>query len=451
MIAEVVLFGLLAILTGLLAYKPLLQILNKSKTNAAAPKKKPAAAAPKKVHYDANAPIPEPTPLDITPEQVKTYDDRPWRPFRWPYHQTMSIYKLDINHWLDMDKYYWHYIEEKQRIHHKYGDLNFGWLEESDAACEELLDTVVSHMLKRYPKLFTSNDNGVHVKNELTGEVMDLSRPLMEHPMMYVSRMAKEDFYLVQKRDDGLHYLTAAAVPFPGGSFDIKPKLGKNLDIIHTNVPYYESKLKKSMERWFSKMTASDPVERASWFLSWDYDLFCSAVHTVPNDSKIDPSVDPKSFIVRVERQALRRLPKTQAIIFTNHPIHYTIEEMKDEPMIPSLLKKIMYEAPDDIVKYKHFESFRDHLVPYLDSLIQRQLDLGIITEETPLKTQSSYPFAHWVEQSDETKGWNNAKVEEDNAAYERLKADATAHEAVLGKDQVTIDSKQKVEKIHQH
>ncbi len=35
---------------------------------------------------------PEPTPLRITPEQVKTTMVGPLRPFRWPYHQTMSIF-----------------------------------------------------------------------------------------------------------------------------------------------------------------------------------------------------------------------------------------------------------------------------------------------------------------------------------------------------------------------
>lgn len=60
-----------------------------------------------KSKYVSDEPLPEPTPLwDLTPERLKTYDDRPWRPFRWPYHQTMSIFKLDINHWLDMDKWY---------------------------------------------------------------------------------------------------------------------------------------------------------------------------------------------------------------------------------------------------------------------------------------------------------------------------------------------------------
>ncbi|CDK29336.1 unnamed protein product [Kuraishia capsulata CBS 1993] len=374
-----------------------------------------------KYHSSRDDPIPQPTPLYITPEQVSTYDDRPWRPFRWPYHQTMSIFKLDVNHWLDMDKYYVDYIKEKERVYHRYGDENIGWLPGSELACRELMDMVRDHMLKRYPLLFTSEDEGQHVKNELTGELLDMTEPLKEHPLIYVSKMAKEDFYIVLKnKDDGKHYLMAAAVPFPGGSFGIKNKLGKHLDIIHSEVPYYESKLKPSMEKWFAKMAPADLVERASWYISWDHKLLCNNVYALQDGAKVDSDIEPTEFNVRVERQTLRRLPKSDAIIFTNHPVFYNIDEMKDEPLIPSLIRKIIFEAPEGICKYKNFASFRDHLVPYLDELVQRQLDLGLITEDTPLKTLPTYPFSNFFKDSNEEKGWNNP-VHPNNNYREKL------------------------------
>lgn len=57
----------------------------------------------------------DPDPLyHLNPETLRTFEDRPWRPFRWPYHQTMSLLKLDINHWLDMDRWAWRYYAEAQ-------------------------------------------------------------------------------------------------------------------------------------------------------------------------------------------------------------------------------------------------------------------------------------------------------------------------------------------------
>ncbi|TID19808.1 hypothetical protein CANINC_003691 [Pichia inconspicua] len=354
--------------------------------------------------------VPKPTPLYITAEDVKTRDDRPWRPFRWPYHQTMSIFKLDINNWLDMDKYYYDYIKEKERVIHTYGPDNFDWLPGSEDACRELMDTVKEHMMLRYPLLFTTKDNGTLVKNELTGEILDFSEPLKEHPLVYVSKMAKEDFYIVMQGEDGTHRLVAAAVPFPGGSFGIKYKLGKSLDVIHTEVPYYKEKLKPSMERWFARMKPEDLVERASWYISWDHKLLLNNVYALKARDKVDKDVLPTEFNVRVERQTLRRLPKTKAIIFTNHPVFYSIDEMKDEPLVPSLIRKIIFEAPEGICKYKNFESFRDHILPYLNSLVERQINLGLITEDTPLKTLPTYPFASFLKDSNPEAGWSNPK-----------------------------------------
>lgn len=373
--------------------------------------------------------MPRATPLMITPEQVKNYDDRPWRPFRWPYHQTMSIYKLDINHWLDMDKYYWHYIEEKKRIWHQYGRENIDWLPELYDACLELMETVAEHMLERYPLLFTEllARNGRVVRNELTKEILDMSMPLKDHPLMYVTKMAKEDFYIVQKNPaDGRHYLVAAAVPFPGGLFGIDSKLGQHLDVIHDEVPYYHEKLKTSMERWFERLDEYLPVERASWYITWDHKLKVNNIYQlpkfVPNLESSMRATDPKQFNVRVERQTLRRLPKSRAIIFTNHPIFYSIDEMKDEPNVPQLLKKIIYEAPEGIIKYKNFEFIRDHILGYLDSLIQRQKDLGLVAADTPLKTLPTYPFAHWVKTDfDYVNGWLNPKYPGNKPDYSGL------------------------------
>ncbi|KAI5963767.1 uncharacterized protein KGF55_002647 [Candida pseudojiufengensis] len=426
-ILEKGIFSLCILLIIYLSKDQILALIIKNKKPLSDKERSPSTSSlekPKipKSSYASNETIQKPTPLYIKPEDVKNYDDRPWRPFRWPYHQTMSIFKLDINHWLDMDKYYQHYIDEKKRIRLKYGKQNFDMLPEGREACTELMETVVDHMLVRYPLLFTLMNNGSWenegkiVKNEITNEIIDMTLPLKEQPLVYVSKFAKEDFYVVlQNPKDNLYYLVGGAVPFPGGSFSVSEKMGKNLDAIHVGVPYYKQSLKRSMERWFSKLRPQDPVERASWYITWDTKLkFNNIYHTPETFPELFKNLDetsPKQFNVRVERQTLRKLPKSQAVIFTNHPVFYSIEEMKDEPMIPSLLKKILYEGPEDILKYKNFELIRDKLSPYLDSLIKRQIEKGIITEETPLKTQPNYPFACWVKDnktSNDQQGWNN-------------------------------------------
>lgn len=427
--------GLLVLLGGLLitlllSHKQLKSLYSKYNKYLSFSNPSTPAGSRKNSSYGGKPlePLAKPTPLMITPDQVKNYDDRPWRPFRWPYHQTMSIFKLDMNHWLDMDKYYWHYIQEKKRIWNDYGKENIDWLPEGYDASFELMETVAQHLIDRYPLLFTvlddKKDKGRVIKNELTKEILDMTYPLKDHPLLYVTKLAKEDFYLVKKNpEDGLHYLVAAAVPFPGGSFGIDQKLGRNLDVIHDDVPYYHEKLKKSMERWFERLEPETPVERASWYITWDHKLKVNNVYQipkfVPNLESEMKSSDPKQFNVRVERQTLRRLPKSRAIIFTNHPIFYSIDEMKDEPLVPSLIKKIIYEAPEGIIKYKNFQVIRDHISSYLDGLINRQVEKGIIEKDTPLKTLPTYPFAFWAKTDfDYVNGWLNPTTEKPKSDY---------------------------------
>lgn len=353
------------------------------------------------------------TPLEkLNPKNVKSYEDRPWRPFRWPYHQTMSIFKLDLNHWLDMDKWYIRYIEEKEKILIDYGKKCYDWLPESEVACNELLDTIVHHLSTRYPSLFRFDSEKNVICNLITEETIDLSSEArqQEHSLIKASKLAKEDFYVIHQRPDGKHYMIAGAVPFPGGEFNVGNLLGRELDSIHEDVPYYEEKLKRSMEKYFGKMRPEMPIERASWNITWDHELFYSKIYLAKhNGPEVMKNIPFEKFNIRVERQALRKLPKSKAIIFSNHPIFYSIDELKDEPMVPSLIKKILQEGPDKIIKYKKFDLVEPYLIPYLDKLIQRQVELGLIQENDPIKTLPTYPFATWINEDrlNRDNGWS--------------------------------------------
>lgn len=335
--------------------------------------------------------FPDPEPLlDLTPETLRQHNDRPWRPFRWPYHQTMSLLKLPPNHWLDMDMWYWRYFEEKQTELSQRGKDVFDCLPDGEEPSRELLLMAGDFLIKRYPRLFERRGRA-GICNLITGETFADLRTTAEHPLLVLSRLAKEDFYIVRQRDDGQHYMVAGCVPFPGG-FTISTKMGRCLNDIHKPVAQFESKLRPSMERYFGKMDANKPIERASFFITWDYGLYESVLGYSNKESSAD-GVPYDKFVVRVERQTLRRLPRTRAIVFSNHPVFYRICDMQDEPGIPSILIKFITEAPGEIMEYKDVHTYRDHLLPYLKSLEQRQYDLGIIPQDYVPATRPDYPF----------------------------------------------------------
>lgn len=75
---------------------------------------------------------------------------------------------------------------------------------------------------------------------------------------------------------------------------------------------------------------------------------------------------------------------------------------MADEPGVPSILLKWVTEVHPDIAEYKEVHKYRDHLVPYLQSLVDAQLEKGLIEKDHEVKTAPHYPFAHWFDSSNE-------------------------------------------------
>lgn len=348
-------------------------------------------------------------PSDVTVNDVNNglFKSRQYLPFRYPYHQTMALVKLDMNHWGMINDQYCEFHRQKREIFNGYDHemlkLNdyYKKLEDDDteAALVELRDFVMNHYSHRFPKLFKFSERGGKkvfinnlLKEEYPYEIMDA--------LEVVTRIAMEDFYVCLKDiEKGQYKCAAVSVAFGGGGFPIVPLVGQIMDEIHKPVPYYETKLKKSMNKWFENF--KDPVERASWHFVWDKKLDCSEFYEKLRELDEEKyceyikTIPFEQFEVRIEKQALIKLPKSKAIIFTNHPLFLNVKnELSDAPMVPSILLKMLYESPEDIIKQKHFHQLRDHLKGPLEKMIERQVSEGLIpSKDCVVRTVEGYPF----------------------------------------------------------
>lgn len=344
-------------------------------------------------------------PLNITPENVKDgYNDRPYMPFRYPYHQTMSLVKLDMNYWSIIDHQYFRFQNEKKRLLNDYDPIKLKdnlFFKKDDKYIEifeELMELVVNHFTHRFPKLFEKK--GDLVTNKLMNETYNIKTM---DPLLVVTKISMEDYFVVTKdAETGSYICVGVSVCFGGGGFPITPIVGTNLDDVHKPVPYYETSLKKSMNKWFARF--KDPVERASCHIVWDDELNCSELYSKyrelnEKDYRDYISTIPfEKFSVRAERQSLVKLPKSEAIIFTNHPTFINIaEDTKDEGNVPEIILKMLYDIPEDIIKYKHFEAIRDTIAPYLEDMVEDQIKRGLVKRGGKLRTIDSFPFAGWM------------------------------------------------------
>ncbi|MBB5514746.1 hypothetical protein FHS89_000752 [Rubricella aquisinus] len=175
---------------------------------------------------------------------------------------------------------------------------------DSRAACLELLDTVVTAL---------SRDAGYTVgKTSIRrpdGVDVAIDR---DSPLVSLGRLVPEDL-LILEGARGHHALTAGVLCFPS-QWTLSEKLGGDLLRIHAPVPFYAEGLAPRVQRFFDALRAEQPLWRMNWLFYPSPEM-----HTPAREGeKAVKAWDPKAEVyLRTERQVLRRLPQTEAVVFS--------------------------------------------------------------------------------------------------------------------------------------
>ncbi|NNU81826.1 DUF3445 domain-containing protein [Halovulum dunhuangense] len=122
-----------------------------------------------------------------------------------------------------------------------------------------------------------------------------------------IGRLCQEDWLLLLA-DGDRHRLVAGAVCFPSG-WRLADKLGQPLGSIHAPVPEYDADLARRVDRIFGALRVEAPVQRINWSVATGPRLFA------PPGLPRPPEGDGPCL--RIERQTLRRLPESGAVVFT--------------------------------------------------------------------------------------------------------------------------------------
>jgi hypothetical protein len=122
---------------------------------------------------------------------------------------------------------------------------------------------------------------------------------------------------VLQAGANGQYHLTAAAVGFPT-DWRLDAKMGLPLTAIHTPIHGYAEELATGVDHFFAALQPDAIFGRANWFVvasdAWRY---------LPDDTAtvrfahVTPANAGRTLFVRCERQTLRRLPQSGAVLFT--------------------------------------------------------------------------------------------------------------------------------------
>lgn len=131
------------------------------------------------------------------------------------------------------------------------------------------------------------------------------------------ARATWEDMCLLQPADDGRHILTAGAVAFPT-DWRLKDKMGQPLTAIHAPIHGYAEQLAQGVDHFFATLAPGPIFGRTNAFVvesaDWRY-----LPETAPAErfAHVDAGNAGSTLFVRCERQTLRRLPVSGAVLFT--------------------------------------------------------------------------------------------------------------------------------------
>jgi hypothetical protein len=222
---------------------------------------------------------------------------------------------------------------------------------------------IADNLTATRPDLFSRNGATLH--NHLTGEAW--TDPALD-PLELAGRLVQEDLCILHPGDDGPVF-TAAVLCFPS-RWRLADKIGRPLASVHGPVPLYADRLSRPVDRFIRNIKPGRIVERLNWSLLDDPALFQpGGKWRDTGDAAITPANVADRVFLRVERQTLRALPDSGAVLFGIRVHVYPLIRIVGTPAEAATLAEAVRALPPEIQHYKSLLVFRAALLDWLGAM----------------------------------------------------------------------------------
>ncbi|NHC43652.1 DUF3445 domain-containing protein [Motilibacter sp. K478] len=227
------------------------------------------------------------------------------------------------------------------------------------AAGDELLAVLEAHLVGRFPDRY-ARDGGT-LRDPRSGQAyVDDARGL--HPVDAAARLVPEDLCLHLPGADGALRLVAASVAFPS-RWRLADKLGLPVGEIHTPVPGYAAAIGAPVDLVMSRLTPERGLWRLNGSVLDDPALFQPEPAARPGRAEV-----PGGVFLRAERQTLRRLPRTGAVVFTIRTYVDPLGAIGDDPAACAQVAAWLRGMPAGLRDYKSLRELGPAVLAWLDS-----------------------------------------------------------------------------------
>ena len=190
--------------------------------------------------------------------------------------------------------------------------------------------------------------------------------PPAELPPLYAAaRRTPDDLCLMEKRD-GQWRLTALSLS-AGSFFTAEEVVGRSLAELHAPVTGFGERFLVRVQRIFDGLRPDLVLERRNWTV-----LNSDALHTPASApirariGEVDPVQAGAALNLRVERQTLRRLPRTGGTLFTIRVWLAPLDSLRKDPDRLTAFARAWRTATPALRAYKRFDLYDDLVEGFL-------------------------------------------------------------------------------------
>jgi hypothetical protein len=294
----------------------------------------------------------------LMPSFIHTPYDGSKKPF------TIGMEPLPALDWIEPDAHLARDLSEKDALFASRREIV--WREDaaSRPAQIETRDMLAAFLPARFPALYRPKGADAI---EVAGRRVALGD---EPPLLAASRLVQEDLCLMERGPNGWR-LSAASLCFPS-SWSLAEKFGRDMDAIHAYVPGFPGRMHDMVARIFDNLKVELPVQRLNWSIYGDGALHHGVEKTRPIEKFPEGEPILERAHLRVERQTLRKLPRTGAILFTIRihvdPLRRLAEHPRRAELARGLRAQLLALTPEQLA-YKGMVQARARMAEALDAL----------------------------------------------------------------------------------
>lgn len=306
--------------------------------------------------------------MSITPD----YQPYIAGPFRW----RLALRPLELSDWIQIGDDYDHEMDAKASVlrdHHRTAVAHIDGIEPEAA---EVLRHLCDHLCDTWPTWFVRDDR--HIVNLRRNERWPIfpanDGSWSMHPLDIAGRLVQEDLALLVNRQ-GRPVFGGGTVCFPN-RWDLNSKLGLTMAEVHAPVDRLNDQLQAPIDSFFDRLSVDKPFWRLGWGVLDTDDPFQPMDGTAsvppPLPSVGDPTTPDRLFL-RVERETLRRFPRTDCVLFTIRTYIRPLSHLVERPDDARRLADALSQLPDDVRDYKRTTELTAAAVHWLSEVSGHQ------------------------------------------------------------------------------